>query len=63
MQSNFDIVFVGILKLKTKANKAQKMKFCIKVFFSKRDQIHKFLPIRSDLLKKSLMEDIIFCVV
>ena len=39
----------------------QKGKFSIKDFFSKYDQIHKKL--RSDLLKKSLMETFIFCVV
>ena len=36
---------------------AQKMKFSIKDFFSKYDQI------RSHLLKKSLMENFIFCAV
>ena len=34
---------------------AQKMKFSIKGFFSKCDQIQSFFQIRSDLLKKSLM--------
>ena len=42
---------------------AQKIKFSIKGFFSKCDQIRSFLPIRSHLLKKSLMENIIFCAV
>ena len=42
---------------------AQKMKFSIKDYFSKCDQIRSFLPIWSDLLKKSLMENFIFCVV
>ena len=41
----------------------QKMKFSIKDFFSKRDQIRSFLRIWSHLLKKSLMESIIFCAV
>ena len=36
------------------------MKFSIKDFFSKCDQIHSFLPIWSDLLKKYLMENFIF---
>ena len=36
---------------------AQKMKFSIKDFFSKCDQIHKKLRIWSHLLKKSLMEN------
>ena len=39
---------------------AQKMKFSIKDFFSKRDQIRRKLRIWSDLLKKSLMENAIF---
>ena len=42
---------------------AQKMKFSIKDFFSKCDQIRSFLCIWSHLLKKSLMENSIFCVV
>ena len=40
---------------------AQKMKFSIKDFFSKCDQIRRKLPIWSHLLKKSLMENFIFC--
>ena len=39
---------------------AQKMKFSIKDFFSKRDQIRSFLWIWSHLMKKSLMENFIF---
>ena len=42
---------------------AQKMKFFIKDFFSKYDQIRSFLWIWSHLLKKSLMENFIFCEV
>ena len=42
---------------------AQKMKFSIKDFFSKCVQIRSFLRIWSHLLKKSLMENFIFCVV
>ena len=42
---------------------AQKMQFSIKDFFSKCDQIRSFLPIWSYLLKISLMENFIFCVV
>ena len=38
----------------------QKMKLSIKDFFSKCDQIHSFLRIWSDLLKKSLMKNFIF---
>ena len=42
---------------------AQKLKFSIKYFFSKCDQIHSFLRIWSHLLKRSLMENFIFCAV
>ena len=45
------------------ANTAQKMKFSIKTFFSKCDQIRIFLPIWSHLLKKSVMENFIFCAI
>ena len=39
------------------------MKFSIKDFFGKYDQICSFLRIWSHLLKKSLMENLIFCEV
>ena len=42
---------------------ALKMKFSIKDFFSKCDQIRSFMQIWSHLLKKSLMETFIFCAV
>ena len=42
---------------------AQKMMFSVKAFFGKFDQIHRFLRIWSHLLKKSLMENLIFCAV
>ena len=42
---------------------AQKIKFPIKHFFSKCDQIHRKLQIWLHLLKKSLMENFIFCAV
>ena len=42
---------------------AQKMKFSIKDFFSKCDQIRRKLRIWSRLQKKSLMENFIFCAV
>ena len=41
---------------------AQKTKLSIKDFFSKCDQIRRKLRIWSHLLKKSLMENFIFCV-
>ena len=44
-------------------NTVQKMKFTAEDFFSKCDQIHKKLRIWSHLLKKSLMENFIFCAV
>ena len=39
------------------------MKFSIKDFFNKCDQIHSFLRIWLHLMKKSLMENFIFCAV
>ena len=39
------------------------MKFSIKDFFSKCDQIRSFLPIWSHLPNKSLIENFIFCAV
>ena len=47
----------------SKSSTAQKMKFSIKDFFRKRDQIRSFLRIWSHLLKKSLMENFIFYAV
>ena len=41
----------------------QQMTFSIKDFFSKCDQIRSFLPIWLHLLKKSLIENFIFCAV
>ena len=42
---------------------AQNMKLSIKDFFSKCDQTGRKLRVWSDLLKKSLMENFIFCTV
>ena len=39
------------------------MKFSIKDLFSKCDKIRSFLRIWSDILKKYLMENFIFCAV
>ena len=44
-------------------NTIQKIKFSINDFFSKCDQIRSFLRIWSHFLKKSLMENFIFCAV
>ena len=41
---------------------APTMKFSVKDFFNKFDQIRSFLRICSNLLKKSLMENFILCV-
>ena len=49
------------LILKVVITTAQKMKFSIQNFFSKCDQICRFLRIWSHLLKKSLKENFIFC--
>ena len=49
--------------MSNKMTPAQKMKFSIKDFFSKCDQIHSFLRIWLHLLKKSLMENFFFCSV
>ena len=51
-----------LLKVYKLISPAQKLKFSIKVFFSKCDQIHRKLRIWSHLLKKSLLEKFIFCV-
>ena len=47
----------------TRLHTAQKMKFSVKDFFSKCDQIRRKLRIWSHLLKKSLMENFIFSAV
>ena len=56
-QNNFHNILDDI------ANTTQKMKFPIKDFFSKCDQIRSFLWIWSNLLKKFLMENVIFLAV
>ena len=48
---------------KKNSHTTQKMKFSIKYFFSKCDQILRKLRIGSHLLKKYLMENFIFCAV
>ena len=55
MDGTFTIRFIAALVYVT----AQKMKFSIKDFFSKCDQIRGKLRIWSNLLKKSLMENFI----
>ena len=51
------------IRLSSDSVTAQKMKFSIKDFFSKCDQICRKLRIWSHLLKKSLMESLVFCAV
>ena len=51
------------IKNNTVTYTAQKVKFSIKDFFSKCDQIRSFQRIWSHLLRKSLMENSIFCAV
>ena len=53
-------VINGIIFYRRTLITAQKMKFFIKYFFCKCDQISSFLRIWSHLLKKSLMENFIF---
>ena len=53
--------FVADKKLIFGYNTAQKMKYSIKDFFSKCDQIRRKLRIWSYLPKKSLMQNFIFC--
>ena len=48
------------IKIKVSTHIVQKMKFSMKDFFSICDQIISFLRILSHLLKKALMENIIF---
>ena len=56
--------FARLLQVLTyMTNTAQKMKFSIKDFFSKCDHIRSTLRIRSHLLKRSSMENFIFCAV
>ena len=57
------VVGCFLCKVQHRNTIAQKMKFSIKDFFSKCDQISSILRIWSHLLKKSLMENFIFCEV
>ena len=60
----FSLTGLGLLlRLLLKPSISQKMKFSIKYFFSKCDQGRSFLRIWLHLLKKSLMENFIFCAV
>ena len=59
----FRVVFTITFEALELTITTQKMKFAIKDFFSNYDQIRSFLRIWSHLLKKSLMENFIFCAV
>ena len=60
---NFDFQIYSLVSLEAANDTAQKMNFSIRNFFCKCDQFRSFLRIRSYLLKKSLMENLIFCAV
>ena len=62
-RANFSYCFISDKSPTTVTSTIQNMKFSIKDFFSKRDQIRSFLWILSHLLKKSLIENFIFCAV
>ena len=62
VNQKFKIVFLKSMVC-IAMNTAQKMKFSIKDFFSKCDQIRSKLRICSHLLKKSVIENFIFCAV
>ena len=55
------MVIMSLLRVMVTITTAQKMKISIKDLLSKYGQIHSFLRIWSHLLKKSLMENFIFC--
>ena len=57
------VLYPKVDNVKLNSYTARKMKFSIKDFFSKCDQIRSFLRIWSYLLKKSMMENFIFCAV
>ena len=52
-----------LLKIRYQKLHCTKMKFSLKDFFSKCDELRRKLRIWSQLLKKSLMENFIFCAV
>ena len=56
-------MFLMLYSIYDQISLLKKMKFSITDFFSKYDKIHSFLRIWSYLLKKSLMESLIFCSV
>ena len=57
------ILLKNVIRLLFSQSTEQTLKFSIKDFFSKCNQIHSFQRIWSYLVKKSLMENFIFCAV
>ena len=57
----FILAAYNLLEFSDMTQPAQKLKFSIKDFFSQYDQVCRKLWIRLHLLKKSLMENFIFC--
>ena len=60
---SFYIISSNFITFSLNLHYTKKMKFFIKDFFSRRDQIHRKLQLCSHLLKKSLIENLIFCAV
>ena len=58
-----DLIMWSFRKFQPGSLNAQKMRFSAKNFFSKCKQIRCFLRVCSDLPKKFLMENLLFCVV
>ena len=61
-ETNFPSILDKVVSV-VKTITTQKMKFFIMGFFNKCDQIHRKLQIWSHLLKKTLIENFIFCAV
>ena len=59
----FSVYEIGLSDSRNGKVTVQKKKFSIKDFFTKYDQIRRKLRIWSHLLKKSYMENFIFCTV
>ena len=57
------ILLKNVIRLLFSQSTEQTLKFSIKDFFSKCNQIHSFQRIWSHLVKKSLMENFTFCAV
>ena len=62
-ESKISLCYPRGLRFPSDLPTVQKMNFSVKVFFSKCDQIRRKLGIWSHLLKKYLMENLIFCAV